>query len=451
MSQDTLTDESPTHPDDELLVAYLDGELDRESRTEVEDRLVADADLRKRLSRLQAGWEMLDAIAVPDTSASLVETTLELAIADLSQQTSGGTQKSRSWWVPICLVAVIGAAAAIGYAYSAYERHVALKNELRDLAIAEDLDAYSHGGNLELMRLLSANSDWLQLVSTARELSSTDQSTVPLYQVAIEQRPDAIEDMPIERRVQLQSRSERWGRFDEATQATIRQNAEATWSQSDHESLIKTMRAYAIWRDQISSELRDQIESSDDKVRRQAIAKAVEESKSELVKTSGSLLDDETIERIYFVLTQLLDERFRRDPSRMQRFREFRQGVSTAFAKWGAIRFTFASHDPFRDRSRMSNSNSRRDPSGMSEKELSAIRLILSDEALDTLALLSNGDGMLEQMALQIWVDEAIRRKSPFANDKTLTQRYQELDSSEREVLDLLPPDRMLKSLSGER
>ena len=60
MSTSQLSDDTPLDPDDELLVTYLDGELDRKGQTELENRLLEDQDLRSRLQQLQTGWDLLD-------------------------------------------------------------------------------------------------------------------------------------------------------------------------------------------------------------------------------------------------------------------------------------------------------------------------------------------------------------------------------------------------------
>ena len=47
MSTVTLPDNTPLGPDDELLVAYLDGELDRKGQAELENRLLDEEPLRR--------------------------------------------------------------------------------------------------------------------------------------------------------------------------------------------------------------------------------------------------------------------------------------------------------------------------------------------------------------------------------------------------------------------
>src|SRR5215469_7687423 len=52
-------------PSDETLIAYLDGELDDDARSEVESWLEADAELRDRVAALAASAEALRAAFEP--------------------------------------------------------------------------------------------------------------------------------------------------------------------------------------------------------------------------------------------------------------------------------------------------------------------------------------------------------------------------------------------------
>ena len=83
MSTAKLSDDTPLDPDDELLVAYLDHELDRKEQSELENRLMEDEPLRARLQQLQTGWDLLDDLPKPEPSLKLVESTLELVVADI--------------------------------------------------------------------------------------------------------------------------------------------------------------------------------------------------------------------------------------------------------------------------------------------------------------------------------------------------------------------------------
>ena len=57
MNASTISDNAPLDPDDELLVAYLDGELQRQEQSDLENRLLTNEKLRLRLQQLQTGWD----------------------------------------------------------------------------------------------------------------------------------------------------------------------------------------------------------------------------------------------------------------------------------------------------------------------------------------------------------------------------------------------------------
>ena len=66
-----LTDDDRVDPDDELLVAYLDGELSDAQRDSVEQRLVKEVGFRARLQALQSGWDWLEDL--PDETREQLE------------------------------------------------------------------------------------------------------------------------------------------------------------------------------------------------------------------------------------------------------------------------------------------------------------------------------------------------------------------------------------------
>lgn len=115
MSISTLHDESPIDPDDELLVSYLDGELSREEESALENRLVENETLRDRLQTLQSGWDLLDDLPDSAPSLKLVESTLELVVADLEKSNNSKTWTLRSirWPAMMLIASLIG----IGGAY----------------------------------------------------------------------------------------------------------------------------------------------------------------------------------------------------------------------------------------------------------------------------------------------------------------------------------------------
>ncbi len=103
MSTVTVSDETPLDPDDELLVAYLDGELNRKDQAELENRLLEEEGLRQRLRQLQTGWDLLDDLPDPTPSLKLVESTLELVVADIVQSEPASPSLWSQYKTPICV------------------------------------------------------------------------------------------------------------------------------------------------------------------------------------------------------------------------------------------------------------------------------------------------------------------------------------------------------------
>lgn len=86
----------------------------------------------------------------------------------------------------------------------------------------------------------------------------------------------------------------------------------------------------------------------------------------------------------------------------------------------------------------------------LSDDELWLIEVDLSPELGELIAAASAIEGLREELLLS-WAEEALRRMRRSVSGTTLTERYELLDPSRRDLLDLLPPDRILRSLSDDR
>jgi len=72
--------------DDEILVAYLDGELDTEQTQKIVQQIATHADLRDRINQLRMTWDMLDELPVDPPNPRFAETTLEMAALSSTEQ-----------------------------------------------------------------------------------------------------------------------------------------------------------------------------------------------------------------------------------------------------------------------------------------------------------------------------------------------------------------------------
>ena len=461
MSASLSADSAPADPDDELLVAYLDGELKRDERSELENRLLKEEPLRGRLTQLQSSWDMLDILAVDGSGVSLVETTLELAIADVSLSPSSQSQsrvETKSAWRSNKMTSVLvlcAVAGILGWFLAAMKSRHEYQAQLRDLAIAEDLDAYNHGGDLKLMRSLAADPNWTQLVATAAELSQESSQTQSMSQVSLDQRSEAIERLSVDQREHLGARWDAFSRLSDEDQEAIRQRAAAVAVQPDKETLLETMRAYATWRSRLPSGLVGQIEGEDAGARRRAIQDAIEESKSSMAATAGSQLDSETVDVIYFALQEFVNKRMSKDQRGYRLPGGFRGPLDNLKTReWFAMRQLFSYTDrrepSGRGRNGRDQDRNRRDES-LTASELSTIESLLPVQSQETLDILTGGDPTLVTMALQVWVEEVIRRKMPLRSNDSPLQRYQKFSDRQREVIDLMTPEKMMQEVSKSR
>ncbi len=481
MSMTTLADEAPLDPDDELLVSYLDGELSRDEESSLQNRLLEDEVLRRRLQQLQTGWDLLDELPDPAPSMKLVESTLELVVSDIvkHEKTDRNWAARIRWPLLAVFACLLGVAAAYGISTAVKQRQY--RQQLRDLAIAENLDAYTRGKDLTLMRQLVASPDWTKMVAASRELGDLEVAeTIEIASSSLAEREALIQELPIEKLRQLNLRWDRFTSLDEASQAAVRRTAEAVAQQADSEQLLQTMQTYAVWIQSLPTELRDEIESSDPSARRVAIARAIELTQISISKRSTMKLDDETIDWIYFALQQIVRQRVADgDEATIAHLERSRQriidGGDERFFTIATIVFSGLMRGPggpaggpgigSGNGGGVGSSNGpggvwRRSPrfgggerpAPLSAEELNTIRLVLPASAISILDLVAVGDPLLEAMTLRAWTSEAVRRKSPFQrrNDSTWLERYNSLPPREQDVIDLLPPKEIISELSRE-
>ena len=103
--------------DQELLTAYLDGELDEPSRLEVETRLENETGLRKEFEKMRDTWQQLDSLEISTTNQRLVQSTLEMvavkAEATIQMQKVVQKRRKRAW--DLIGMLILFAATGLGY------------------------------------------------------------------------------------------------------------------------------------------------------------------------------------------------------------------------------------------------------------------------------------------------------------------------------------------------
>jgi hypothetical protein len=465
----TTDSDPPIDPDDELLVAYLDGELDVRARDEVEQRLMGEENLRVRLQDLQASWDFLDVLPETPANDRLVESTLELVVSDIVEKAPrqvSDLERSGRWpWAvgTLCLLAAIG-----GYAFVSFSRAQELQQQLSDLPLAEDLDAYVYGGDYALMRQLEATKKWNAMVKAARNVGEFRGDSQPIIaDTPVEARAEKLTELSVEDRAVLESRWDRYRRMDEDNRNSIRKTAAAVADKSDQESLLATMKTYAAWRETLSDELRDQIESGDPEQRDEAIGEAINQTLARITRRSGQSLNDETIDLIFSALEYFLDSRISDNPQLQDRLDEmekqfdhpqFAQAGPAAIARRIAIREMLGSF--FRGFRPPGGSTPTLEFPPLTDEELLKIPDIMSADEGDHSVALKTLESMYDAgtfgmpnslvlLTLREWAEETLERKGAFweTEQKSLLQRYKELDPDQRDTIDLLPPKGIKEAL----
>ena len=143
--------------EDELLTAYLDGELDAKSVRQVEDRLSVEPDLREKMTALEQTWNMLDELETVPVDKELVRSTMEVVTLTIEKEMEAGEKrfKERKWLDRLVPAATLLMFGVIGYQLTAL---VAIQRKLQfveDIPIIMNVNMYKEIGGFDFLRALS--------------------------------------------------------------------------------------------------------------------------------------------------------------------------------------------------------------------------------------------------------------------------------------------------------
>lgn len=305
----TFDDDSPVDEIDEQLVAYLDGELESDQRSELETRLGRDATLRARLRTLQNGWDLLDELPMATPSSLLLESTLRMAATESAEffsgdakRSVGGFFRSRSFWLPAIAILCFG----VGAGAVRFQEHVRFRTQLKQLPVAMHINAYLHATDLELMRSLMAMPQWQKTVAIAERFGEWEfglQSEIGAASPT--ERQQLLRDLPIE---DQQVVVDAWQQFEQlagAERSKLLATASRVADQSDSGDLLATMDRFARWRESLAAPVRDQIASGDDQTRRQVLDESLQRTVKQWTQQTARLLTKDDIETIYQALRHI--------------------------------------------------------------------------------------------------------------------------------------------------
>ena len=140
----------------EELTAYLDGELDAETVSQVEQRLARDAEYREELARLERAWGLLDRLPRAALDDSFTKSTIEMVAVAASQEADAvlaeqPRRRRRQQWAGIAGVLT---ALAVGFFIGKRLWPDPNQELLRDLPVLQNLELYYQADNMEFLRML---------------------------------------------------------------------------------------------------------------------------------------------------------------------------------------------------------------------------------------------------------------------------------------------------------
>jgi anti-sigma factor RsiW len=138
------------------LIAYLDGELDADSRHRIEEQLSMSSQLRQRLKELQQSWDLLDDLPRDQVDDSFAKSTVEMVAIRAESEVDEHARHAGKWkligWG--LAFACAGAAAATGFWLTFFQLAEPNRQVVRDLPILQHLDAYQSAGSVGFLREL---------------------------------------------------------------------------------------------------------------------------------------------------------------------------------------------------------------------------------------------------------------------------------------------------------
>ena len=508
----TLDDDSPIDELDELLVAYLDGELPPEERVVLETRLGRDESLRKRLRTLQRGWDMLDELPMATPSAILLESTIRMAAMEASEgkpsidgSKTNGWLKSKRLWISLITLLCLG----IGVAGARIRERQQFRLQLAQLPMAMHVDAYLNATDVSMMRTLLQLPQWKKTVEIAERFGEWDFSLQQqIDQATVSQRNHLLQELPIEHQQVVMQSWQRFERLEPAAKTLVLETAQRVSEQTDSADLLETMDRFARWRETLAPAQRDSIANGDVESRIKAIDESLQKTTRQWTQQTSRLLTDEDIETIYHVVRQIARLRienldFTDAPVAVAALRWFGSKDQKMDLRMEAffLRRMFDPNDPppaqppssptseprtnelkenpTADSAGNSNNESNVDeprrrpgppPMGfdfmapafgalrpylealrgpLREDELWMIESVLGGELSEFLSAASGIESLRDEL-LRSWSNEALRRIEFNRSGKTVSERYELIEPARRDSLDLLPPDKILEFLRDE-
>ena len=143
--------------DEEILVAYLDGELDAGETQKIEHRLATEPDFRDKMASLEQTWNMLDALETVPVDKTLVRTTMEMLVLDVEKEIKNHEIRQKKRQIPdflfvLLMFFLIG---LIGFQLASLVGIRIFAVFTKDIPIIEKLDQLQQIDSVEFLKKLN--------------------------------------------------------------------------------------------------------------------------------------------------------------------------------------------------------------------------------------------------------------------------------------------------------
>ncbi|MCC6511697.1 MAG: hypothetical protein IT423_21535 [Pirellulaceae bacterium] len=254
--------------EDELLVAYLDGELDGQSVSELEGKLASDSKLRLRLDQLRSAWDLLEELPVSLPNPNFAQSTIEMvamsaAVLDATPATK--RVQRRRWLAPLLVLPMLF---AIGYIATRGWQRWQERQAIEMLHVLADWDALEAVGSYEWFEKLREVKD---LTRVARRTSNSELS-IGVVPPTISERRAWIAELSPTDRDRLSANLDKFKQFKRpelaAQHAQIVELANRLYASSDPEGNLQIARSYAYFLSDMSINDRNSHRGEKDQTKR---------------------------------------------------------------------------------------------------------------------------------------------------------------------------------------
>jgi vacuolar-type H+-ATPase subunit E/Vma4 len=243
------------NPDDDELIAYLDGELDPPTNQKVEERLKHDPAYRQALTLHERSWDMLDRLQRSTVDENFTRSTLEMVSLAAAKEEQPLPASGRFDRRRLGIVALVAAAALmLGYAGGRTLWPDPNRELLQDLPVLEDLDLYEQAGSIDFLRKLA---DTGLFGDEAGQVKATPGLAVS--EAPADRRAEIARMMSAEKE-HLVRKLQRFDAYSTEQQQRLRQIYESLNHDADGRPLREVLIRYHEWLETLISNVREELD-----------------------------------------------------------------------------------------------------------------------------------------------------------------------------------------------